>query len=122
MQGESSTAPVSPPPGPLMPGRGLLGPGISPQHELVSLVEASSKMIIRRPFWFLYAGEEVILGTHSFRNCSIPAYPPGRFGLAQVASWPSEHRSGVMNTRLGVLEARARSWASGSRFTTWLWQ
>jgi hypothetical protein len=28
-----------------MPGSGLLGPGISPQHELLSLVAASSKTI-----------------------------------------------------------------------------
>ena len=59
---------MSPPPGPLMPGSGLSGPGISPQQELVSLVSASSKVMINRPCCWVNAGEFVICGTHWRRN------------------------------------------------------
>ena len=68
MHGDSSTAPTSPPPGPLIPGSGLPGPGISPQQALVSLVAASSKVMISRPSW-RKAGEAVICGTTPAGTC-----------------------------------------------------
>src|SRR5436309_13520988 len=98
MQGDRSTAPVRPPPGPLIPGDGLLGPAVSPQQELASLELDSSKLTISSPLPARNAGEPVISGTYLLRKPSMPAKPPGRLGSAQVASWPSAHESGVMNT------------------------
>lgn len=95
MHGESSTVPVSPPPGPVTSGEGLPSPGISPQQLLASEVAASSKVTISKPSR-LNAGEAVIRGTQFCRNSSAEASPPGRPFL-QGESWPSLHRSGVMN-------------------------
>jgi hypothetical protein len=74
MKGESRTAPVRPPPSPVIPGRGLLGPGPSPQHADESLWSPSdsSKLMTRRPSR-LNAGEAVILGTQVDRNVSMSA-------------------------------------------------
>ena len=94
MQGDSITAPVRPPPGPVPPGCGAVGPGISPQHELESPPVASSKMTMSSPS-SLKACDAVIRGTQVFRNASAAGRPPG-WPLAQVASWPSLHRLGVM--------------------------
>ena len=94
MHGESITAPVRPPPGPVPPGSGAAGPGISPQHELESPPADSSKMTISRPS-SLNACDAVIFGTQVFRKASARGSPPVS-PLAQVASWPSSQRLGVM--------------------------
>jgi hypothetical protein len=39
----------------------------------------------------------------------IPAKPAGAPATAQVASWPSSHRLGVMKEKLGVVSTDARS-------------
>lgn len=75
MNGESRTAPTSPPPGPVMPGRGESpGPGCSPQQDEESDCgpSDSSKVTSSRPFC-LNAGEFVISGTHVYRNVSMSA-------------------------------------------------
>jgi hypothetical protein len=49
MNGDSSTAPTLPPPGPVMPGEGDPGPGISPQQASVSEFDASSEDDLEQP-------------------------------------------------------------------------
>jgi len=72
MNGDSSTAPTLPPPGPVTPGNGEEGPGVSPQQASVSELPASSKMISSSPFR-LNASEDVILGTQVSRKASMSA-------------------------------------------------
>jgi hypothetical protein len=117
MYGESSTAPVRPPPGPpdSPPGNGEPGPGCSPQQALASL-PASSKITASRPP-SRKAGEPAIRGTHSARKVLTRARPPG-VPSAHEASCPSLHRSGVMKARFGVEESVARSAASRPSGTT----
>src|SRR5579884_516400 len=100
MNGDSSTAPTRPPPGPPIPGLGELA-SISPQHEDVSLAPASSNRTTSRPSR-RYAGEAMIRGTHLRRNLSAVTRPPGR-PSGHGESWPSSHTSGVMNEKLGVV-------------------
>ena len=40
-----------------------------------------------------------------------PAWPPALFSPAQVPSWPSSHRLGVMKPKRGVVLSLRRSWA-----------
>src|SRR6266480_1729678 len=72
MNGDSSTAPVLPPPGPVTPGNGEEGPGVSPQQASVSELPASSKVISSSPSR-LNAAEAVILGTQVSRKASMSA-------------------------------------------------
>src|ERR1019366_2762304 len=102
MHGESRTAPVSPPPGPLIPALGLLGPSISPQQELVSLLPASSKMIASSPFSVLKAGELMIFGTHVRRKLSAWVSPPG-WALARGEACPALNGPGVVTRDVGGL-------------------
>src|SRR5664280_533823 len=114
MNGESSTAPVRPPPGPAIPGLAAAGPGISLQQALALAglppsTSASSKVISSRPS-FLNAGEPVILGTQVRRKVSTLVTPEGLPGwFTHGASWPSLHRLGVMKLKLGVVETDFRS-------------
>src|ERR1700730_13927460 len=111
MNGDSSTAPTLPPPGPVMPGKGELGPAVSPQHASVSELDASSKVISRRPF-FRYAGELVIFGTHVSRKLSISASADAPLGwFVQGKSWPSLQRLGVMNVNWCVFDSWVRAFA-----------
>src|ERR1700751_4901972 len=112
MNGEIRIAPTLPPPGPVIPGKGESGPGSSPQQEVVSDVEASSKVISSRPF-LRNASDAVIFGTHVSRKESIVASavaPPVSFLHGE--SCPSSHRSGVTKTKLGVFAYVDRSVAS----------
>ena len=70
MNGDRNTAPVSPPPGPAIPGMALFGPAISPQHAVLSACPSSNR-IITRPSC-LYAGEARILGIQVERKALMP--------------------------------------------------
>src|ERR1700678_3431998 len=111
MKGESRTAPMRPPPGPVMPGSGESGPGCSSQQAEASDCgpSDSSKVIIKRPF-LRKAGEEVIFGTHVSRNVSMSASAEAPLGwFLHGKSCPSLHRLGVMKEKSGVLAADFRS-------------
>ena len=61
-----------------MPGRGLLGPGPSPQQAVASVcgLSDSSKVMTSAPsFW--NAGDAVMRGTQVRRNWSALTSPPG---------------------------------------------
>jgi hypothetical protein len=65
-----------------------------------------------------HAGELMIFGTQVWRNVLAAGRPPGP-PSAQVASWASLQRSGVMNAKLGVLAGEPKSvssWPSGTSF------
>ena len=112
MNGESSTAPTRPPPGPVMPGSGEPGPGSSPQQASVSEFAASSKVISIRPF-SRYACEAMIFGTHVSRKASMSASAEAPLGwLVHGKSCPSLQRLGVMKENFGVLDSFVRSVAS----------
>ena len=101
MKGEISTAPTLPPPGPLMPGAGESGPGVSSQQdeESDSGPSDSSKVISSSPF-LRKAGEDVIFGTQVSRKPSMSASAEAPLGwLVQGKSWPSLHRFGVMKEK-----------------------
>src|SRR4051812_31395694 len=108
MNGDSSTAPTRPPPLPGVgpPLLGVLGPVGSSQQELASPSD-SSKVTISRPS-APKAGEATMRGTQRARKALAAAMPPVP-PSAQDASWPSLHRSGVMNDSAGVVAAEARS-------------
>src|SRR5204863_8299849 len=109
MKGDSSTAPTRPPPGPVTPGAGVLGPDFSSQQAVASEFSASSKRISSRPLR-LNAGDAVILGTHVSGKRSMSANAEAPLGsLVQGKSWPSSQRSGVMNDSLGVFVLWRRS-------------
>src|SRR6185437_8834612 len=113
MNGDSSTAPTRPPPGPSMPGLAVFGceadlPRVSPQHAVLSV--PSSKVMKIRPF--LYAGECMISGIQICRNALTWVSPPGS-PLAHGASWPSLHRLGDSQEKSGVVLALDRSLSSG---------
>jgi len=115
MNGETSTDPVRPPPRPVMPGRGLFGPGPSPQQASAEPLSASSKVTISRPF-FWYAGDARILGTQRFSHLlavTRPPFRPSTHGL----SCASLHKFGVMYVRFAVVRAFARSLGSFFRTT-----
>jgi hypothetical protein len=116
---DSSTAPTRPPPLPCVvpPGLGEFGPGTSPQQDEASPLSASSKVTISR-LPCDHAGEPVILGTSVSRKLSAAGRPPGP-PSAHEESCASWHRSGVMNAKVGVVAAEARSvssWPSGTSF------
>ena len=119
MHGDSRTAPVRPPPGPVPPGSGAAGPGISPQHELESPPAASSKMTIssRPP---LNAWDAVILGTQVFRKASAAGEPAGlavgAVGVMPVVAQVGRDEGVVACAR----DARRGPRAASSRLTTWL--
>src|ERR1700684_3907760 len=103
MKGEISTAPMRPPPGPVIPGRGEPGPGVSSQQEdeSDSGPSDSSKVISIR--LFAKAFEDSIFGIHVSRKLSMSASadsPPLWF--VQGKSCPSSQRFGVMNENEGV--------------------
>src|SRR5438128_9424231 len=109
MYGDSSTAPTLPPPGPVMPGKGDAGPGVSPQHASVSELPASSQMISSSPF-FLNASEPVIFGTQVSRKASMSSSAAAPLvWLVQGKSWPSLQRFGVMKANFAVFVADDRS-------------
>src|SRR3954468_7807955 len=116
---DRTTVPVRPPPGPATPGIGVLGPvgwlqqaceeagcGASPSSQVMTIIPPSA-----------YAGEPCRRGTHVLRKSSTLFRPPGR-PSAHPVSWPSEHRSGVMKAKLGVVAALSRSGPSWRRLTT----
>src|SRR6185437_5893315 len=116
MNGDSSTAPMRPPPGPFTPGRSTLGPDGSAQHEVASMLSASSNVTISRPS-FTYAGELVMRGTHVERNSFADTRPPGSPFL-HGRSWPSWQRLGTMNEKLGVRDAERSAPSSSVSGTT----
>ena len=91
---------------------GLIG---SPQQSSAPDADSSNVTMRRPPS--AYAGDPVIRGTQVCRKVFAAPRPPGP-PSAQVASWPSWQRSGVMNEYDGVVEALARSPCSAFRFTT----
>src|SRR5712691_4003447 len=108
MNGESSTAPTLPPPGPVIPGNGEAGPGVSPQHDSASELPASSKMISSSPL-LLNASEPVIFGTQVSRKASMSSSAEAPLvWLVQGKSWPSLQRFGVMKAYFGVFVADRR--------------
>src|SRR2546421_4395217 len=105
MNGDSSTAPVCPPPEPVMPGRRAAGPGRSPQQALASPSD-SSNVTINRPS-ARKAGELRMRGTQRRRNLSARFIPSG--SLASHESCASLHWLGTMKEKLGVRLREARS-------------
>src|ERR1700738_2835769 len=100
MKEDRSTPPTLPPPLPpdWPPAAGVFA-AFSPQQELVSLLDASSKMTASRSPC-CYAGESTIWGTQVCRNWSGETSPPG-WPSTHGASWPSWQRFGVMKLKLG---------------------
>ena len=70
-------------------------------------MSASSNVMTTSMSPCLYAGEWRMRGIQARRKPSAavrpPAWPPALFGPAQVPSWPSLHRLGVMNPKRGVV-------------------
>ncbi len=124
--GESSNAPIRPPPGPFSPGLVLLGPGRSLQHAVASATLASSNVTTTKVFPALYVGDERILGIHTFSQALIPtrppSMPPAAFFPTQVSSWPSLHRFGEIIAKFGAVFGLARSSTRWVRGTTFLLQ
>jgi hypothetical protein len=112
-KGDTTTAPMRPPPGPgtRPPGLCELGPGRSPQQADESpapaLDSASSNVTTSSPSR-PNAGEARIFGIHSASHASALASPPGR-PSTHGASWPSLHRLGTITDRFAVLWTCARS-------------
>src|SRR5260221_11878806 len=98
MKGETSTAPILPPPGPGGSRLALVtfGGVAFVQHAVASAVapggSASSKVTISRPS-FLNAGDARIFGTHVWSHALAEVSPPG-LPSGHLASWPSLQRLG----------------------------
>src|SRR5919202_6759315 len=102
MQGETSTAPVRPPPGPgpRPPLLSVFGPSFSPQQALESQVSgdssndsASSKVTIRRPRC-LNPRDRRMRGTLFLSHLLALTRPPGRPSL-HGSLCPSLHIVGI---------------------------
>src|SRR5258707_15108229 len=108
MNGDMTTAPTLPPPGPGVgpPAFGVFA-ACSPQHDSAPFSD-SSKVTISKPS-SLNPFVVSSIGIHFCRKSLTDRSPPGSFDPLHGSSWPSGHRFGVMKLNDGVVPAWAIS-------------